>query len=120
MIFIGILKQEKTHLWRILRGTNLDVLRTLHDQRSLEYRKCLLNPQLPVMIHQPYRTRKLKFSFGYTNYAHRKHVRPPGHHVSQYFQFFFIIMGAYALFYITFVRKDDLRFVKYWFVFQKC
>lgn len=100
MILIGILKQEKTHLWRILRVTNLDVLRTLHD-----HRKCLLNPQLPVMIHQPYRTRKLKFSFGYTNYGHRRHIRPPGHHVSQYFQFFLIIFGAYALFYMTCVRK---------------
>lgn len=102
MIFIGLLKQERTHLWRFVRGTNLEVLRTLHNQqRPFEQRKCLLNPQLPVMIHQPYRTRKLKFSFGYTNYGHRNHVRPPGHHVSQYFQFFLIIIGAYALFYMT-------------------
>lgn len=101
MILIGILKQEKTHLWRIVRTTNVDIIRCLNNYRKFEYEKCLLNPQLPVIIHQPYRTRKLKFSFGYTNYGHRKNVRPPGHHVAQYFQFFLIIMGAYGLFYMT-------------------
>jgi hypothetical protein len=104
MILIGILKQQQNNIWRLcspsLASSTSNFIRFLsHKQND----RSLLSSRLPVMINQPYRTRKLKFSFGYTNYGHRRHVRPPGHHVVHYMQFFFIIIGAYAIFYLTFV-----------------
>ena len=102
MILLGILKQQQNSIWRFCSPSS-NLLRFLSHGRQIENDRSLLSPRLPVIINQPYRTRKLKFSFGYTNYGHRRHIRPPGHHVVHYMQFFFIIIGAYALFYITFV-----------------
>ncbi|CAF1014336.1 unnamed protein product [Rotaria sordida] len=119
MILIGILKQQQNHIWHLyssslLRSTN--ILSSLNLNRFLNYnhqyienQRSLLSVRLPIIINQPYRTRKLKFSFGYTNYGHRRHVRPPGHHVVHYMQFFLVIIGAYAMFYLTNVTEFEDR-----------
>lgn len=110
MILVGILRQHQNSIWRLcsaslLRSTN--ILSSPHIIRSVCYNqqggheRSLLSARVPVIINQPYRTRKLKFSFGYTNYGHRRHVRPPGHHVVHYMHFFLVIIGAYAVFYLT-------------------
>jgi hypothetical protein len=112
MILIGILKQQQNNIWRLcspslLKSTNIlsssNLIRFLNNDQHIQNNKSLLSVRLPVIINQPYRTRKLKFSFGYTNYGHRRHVRPPGHHVAHYMHFFLIILGAYAIFYFTLV-----------------
>ncbi len=105
MILIGIFRQQQNNIWRLcspslLRSTSV-LIRSLSHNQSIQNDKSLLSVRLPVIINQPYRTRKLKFSFGYTNYGHRRHIRPPGHHVVHYMQFFLMIIGAYALFYLT-------------------
>lgn len=100
MILLGIFRQQQNHLWRLC-SPSLNLIRTINTHQPIPTDRALLSPRLPVIVQQPYRTRKLKFSFGYTNYGHRRHVRPPGHHVVQYMQFFFVIIGAYALFYLT-------------------
>ncbi|CAF0985122.1 unnamed protein product [Rotaria sordida] len=118
MILIGILKQQQNHIWHLyssslLRSTN--ILSSLNLNRFLNYnhqyienQRSLLSVRLPIIINQPFRTRKLKFSFGYTNYGHRRHVRPPGHHVVHYMQFFLVIIGAYAMFYLTGLATMDI------------
>jgi hypothetical protein len=107
MILIGILKQQQNNIWRLcssnLLSSTSNLSRFLSTDQHVQNNKSLLSVRLPVIINQPYRTRKLKFSFGYTNYGHRRHVRPPGHHVAHYMHFFLIIIGAYALFYLTLV-----------------
>ncbi|CAF4816780.1 unnamed protein product [Rotaria sp. Silwood1] len=123
MIFIGILKQQQNNLfWHLcssslLRKTNIltssNLIRCLNNNYlNNEKEKSLLQVRLPIIINQSYRTRKLKFSFGYNNYGHRRHVRPPGHHVVHYMQFFFIIIGAYAIFYLTNVTEFEDRWTK--------
>jgi hypothetical protein len=107
MILIGILKQQQNNIWRLcspnlLTATNV-FSRFLSNDQHIQNDKSLLSVRLPVIINQPYRTRKLKFSFGYTNYGHRRHVRPPGHHVAHYMHFVLLIIGAYAIFYLTLV-----------------
>ena len=117
MILIGILKQQQNHIWRlcspslfksinVLSSSNLQ--RYLSNDQHLQNQRSLLSIRLPVIINQSYRTRKLKFSFGYGNYGHRRHVRPPGHHVAHYMQFFLIIIGAYAMFYLTLVSNLNI------------
>ncbi len=110
MILIGIFRQQQNNLWRfsspvLFRTTNVLVpsylTRFFSNDRYIQKEKSLLQVRLPVIINQQYRTRKLKFSFGYTNYGHRRHIRPPGHHVVHYMHFFLLIIGAYALFYLT-------------------
>ncbi|CAF3704660.1 unnamed protein product [Rotaria sp. Silwood1] len=119
MIFIGILKQQQNNLfWHLcssslLRKTNIltssNLIRCLNNNYLNNGKeKSLLQVRLPIIINQSYRTRKLKFSFGYNNYGHRRHVRPPGHHVVHYMQFFFIIIGAYAIFYLTTLTKGEI------------
>jgi hypothetical protein len=111
MILIGILKQQQNNIWRFgspsLVSSTSNLIRFLSHNQCIQNDKSLLSARLPVIINQSYRTRKLKFSFGYTNYGHRRHIRPPGHHVVHYMQFFLIIIGAYGLFYLTFVSKFD-------------
>ncbi|CAF4469697.1 unnamed protein product, partial [Rotaria sp. Silwood2] len=85
-------------------------LNSNHQRNQNE--KSLLSVRLPVIINQSYRTRKLKFSFGYTNYGHRRHIRPPGHHVVHYMQFFLFIIGAYAVFYLTNVTEFEDRWTQ--------
>ncbi|UJR13403.1 hypothetical protein I4U23_000418 [Adineta vaga] len=119
MILLGLFRQQQNHVWRLcsspflLRSTNnlspINLIRSISNQQQLPNDRTLLSVRLPVIINQPYRTRKLKFSFGYTNYGHRRHVRPPGHHIVQYMQFFLIIIGAYALFYLTNVTEFEER-----------
>ncbi|CAF1449602.1 unnamed protein product [Adineta ricciae] len=108
MILLGIFRQQQNQLWRLC-SPSLNLIRTINTHHPIPSDRALLSPRLPVIVQQPYRTRKLKFSFGYTNYGHRRHVRPPGHHVIQYMQFFFIIIGAYALFYLTNVTDFEDR-----------
>jgi hypothetical protein len=113
MILLGILKHQQNNIWRLcssslLQSTNVLSSRFLSNDQHLQKQRPLLSICLPVIINQPYRTRKLKFSFGYTNYGHRRHVRPPGHHVAHYMQFFLIIIGVYALFYLTLVSKLNI------------
>lgn len=100
MILLGVLRQQHNHLWRLCSVAPA-VLRPFSTQQLPPTDRSLLVARAPVLLQQPFRTRKLKFSFGYTNYGHRRHIRPPGHHVVHYMQFFFIIIGAYALFYLT-------------------
>jgi hypothetical protein len=112
MILIGILKQQQNNIWRLcspslLRSTSVlpsaNLIRLLSNDQHVQNNRTLLSVRLPVITNQQYRTRKLKFSFGYTNYGHRRHVRPPGHHVVHYMQFFLLIIGAYGMFYLTLV-----------------
>ena len=110
MILIGIFKQQQNQIWRLgLRTTTLssttNFIRLFSHDQFVQKEKVLLSARLPVLINQPYRTRKLKFSFGYTNYGHRRHIRPPGHHVAHYLQFFLMIIGAYGIFYLTLVSN---------------
>jgi hypothetical protein len=112
MILIGILRQQQNNIWRLcspnlLRSTNIlpvsNLCRLLSTNQHIQNDKSLLSIRLPVIINQPYRTRKLKFSFGYTNYGHRRHVRPPGHHIAQYMHFFLLIIAGYAIFHLMLV-----------------
>jgi len=104
MILIGLLRRQN-HLWRLSSPSilrSIDTSRFFTTNQDQTSTRSILSVRLPVLVQQPNRTRKLKFSFGYTNYGHRRHIRPPGHHVVQYLHFFFIIIGVYALFYLTF------------------
>ncbi|CAF4310435.1 unnamed protein product [Adineta steineri] len=121
MILLGIFKQQQNNIWRLcspslLRSTSVisspNIIRTLTNQQNNQNGRSLLSARLPVILNQPYRTRKLKFSFGYTNYGHRRHIRPPGHHIVHYMHFFLIIIGAYAVFYLTNVTEFEDRWIQ--------
>ncbi|CAF3058889.1 unnamed protein product [Rotaria socialis] len=117
MILIGVLKQQ-TNIYRLCSSYLLKskiILpysnnnRCLSINRSNENHRSLLSFNLPIIIKQPNRQRKLKFSFGYTNFGHRRHIRPPGHHIVHYMHFVFIIIGAYAIFSLTNVSEFEDR-----------
>ncbi|CAF1447071.1 unnamed protein product [Adineta steineri] len=121
MKHLRIFKQQQNNIWRLcspslLRSTSVisssNIIRTLTNQQNNQNERSLLSARLPVILNQPYRTRKLKFSFGYTNYGHRRHIRPPGHHIVHYMHFFLIIIGAYAVFYLTNVTEFEDRWIQ--------
>ncbi|CAF4283610.1 unnamed protein product, partial [Rotaria magnacalcarata] len=117
MILFGVLKPH-TNIYRLCSSYLLKskiILpysnnnRCLSINKSNENHRSLLSFNLPIIIKQPNRQRKLKFSFGYTNFGHRRHIRPPGHHIAHYMHFVLIIIGAYAIFYFTNVSEFEDR-----------
>ena len=103
MILLALLRIHARHISRLSPASlTITPHRWLTDDQHFSRRpRPLLASQLPVLLSPSIRWRKLKFSFGYTNYGHRRHIRPPGHHVSHYFQFFLVIIAGYAVFYLT-------------------
>lgn len=68
--------------------------------------------QIQIPLKTIIRWKNLKFSFGYTNYSHRRHIRPPGHHLVNYFQFFLIIIGSYGIFYFMLIFSSFFFSIK--------
>jgi len=128
IVLIGILKNGTRSLnrwnWNSFRTISSSIPFKNENRRSnlnlfspgennfdlLKLTKCLTC--CPQPFEQIIRWRKLKFSFGYHQFGHRRHIRPPGHHVVHYMQFFFIIIGIYAIFYFSNISEYEDRWTQ--------
>lgn len=103
MILFGILKQQNyqiKYLNKYLNQIKYFSINQLNNNNLLF--KLNKNKTISIINNEKQKREiKLKYSFGYQNYGHRRHIRPPGHHVVHYLHFFFIIIGSYAIFYLT-------------------